>query len=424
MAEGGTRAVVRLASASPRIAIVEDDQVYRSYLSLLFKGTNCRVSEAESGRELLDILAAEDVDCVVLDYRLPAENGLSISAHIRETMRDPPPIVVLSAERNERTIIKAFRGGVSDYLLKDGLKPDEIFAAVSAAMERHDAQRARDAEVARLRQKAAFDDETGFYSRASIDERLAAVVRAGDDARCAVLLIRPDTIDEIRSRHGIVVADRAWRTVVARVKETLGVHDLGGRYDDQRLIVLADVDVRQKTVLQRCRALAEALAADMTLGATNLRVTASIGAAIRPRDGRSVADLLAAAEQALDAARERGRPYVLAGAEDEGETEATGDGAPCDAAESSRSRILLPTAERRAELRHRVLKRGHLVLPGLCSVIDCVVRDLSRGGARLRVEGHFAAPDEFHLVVLSSGERRRVSRRWQRGSEFGVQFVD
>jgi diguanylate cyclase (GGDEF)-like protein len=414
-----------IASKSPVVAIVEDDDVFREYLSVLFRANNCRVKEASCGRDLFDILAAQPVDCVILDYNLASENGLSIHAQIKETMLAAPPIIMLTMEKNERTIIKAFRGGISDYVLKNGLKPDELFRAVNDAMERQEHARAHDAELARLKRKSEFDDATGLYSREAIDERLAGIANGRHARRCAIILMTIDNLDAILEKLGEVVADRAVRAFVSRLKKSLGPYDIGGRYDRTRFISITDVDVRFKTIEFACTKLAQELSFDVNFDALGLRLTSSIGAAIYPFNGRTVEHVLAAAELALKSAAARGVPYVIAeGPQGADHAMAAAAVVPAPAVAGSAPVVVERRANRRSVVRQRVLKRGKIIIPNLCSAVDCTIRDISSKGARLRVEGHFIAPDQFDLVFVGTGERRQAMRRWQKGNEFGVQFVE
>src|ERR1700730_2653988 len=94
-----------VASKNPILCIVDDDDVYRQYLAALLKANNCQVLEASCGHELIGILETNQVDCVILDYNLVAENGLSVHQQIKDRFRDVPPIVMLTGEASERTII-------------------------------------------------------------------------------------------------------------------------------------------------------------------------------------------------------------------------------------------------------------------------------------------------------------------------------
>lgn len=79
-----------------------------------------------------------------------------------------------------------------------------------------------------------------------------------------------------------------------------------------------------------------------------------------------------------------------------------------------------PEAQPRAQ-RRRVLKGAKIVFNTRQSAIDCVVRNLSETGVRLRVDGALSVPDEFDLLI-DTGERYacRVVRR--KMNELGVAF--
>ena len=80
-------------------------------------------------------------------------------------------------------------------------------------------------------------------------------------------------------------------------------------------------------------------------------------------------------------------------------------------------------ADRRDSHRHRVLKRGVLILNGGFSTINCIVRDMSIGGAKVAVEGEFNAPKFMELLLVDRNERVATETRWQSGKSLGLKFM-
>lgn len=78
--------------------------------------------------------------------------------------------------------------------------------------------------------------------------------------------------------------------------------------------------------------------------------------------------------------------------------------------------------DRRRERRHRVLKEGKVMLTDWVSV-NCVVRDISPGGARLEFEGPVYLPSEFQLCIVSAELTIPAVPAWQRRGEAGVRFT-
>ena len=80
------------------------------------------------------------------------------------------------------------------------------------------------------------------------------------------------------------------------------------------------------------------------------------------------------------------------------------------------------TVDRRQDERRRVLRRARIVLPLGRTAVDCVVLDLSEGGARLRAPGMPALPDRFALRI--DGEPgREVAVRHRGPDGAGVAFL-
>ncbi len=78
-------------------------------------------------------------------------------------------------------------------------------------------------------------------------------------------------------------------------------------------------------------------------------------------------------------------------------------------------------SERRSSQRQRTLKGGRIVFNGGRSTIECVVRNLSETGAKLKVNSILGIPDGFELL-LSDGSRQRCRLVWRSMTEIGVAF--
>jgi hypothetical protein len=78
--------------------------------------------------------------------------------------------------------------------------------------------------------------------------------------------------------------------------------------------------------------------------------------------------------------------------------------------------------ERRSRTRRRVFKTAKIALQNHCSAIDCTVRNLSEGGACLKIESSFGIPERFDLV-LDSGIVRNCRIAWRKATQIGVEFI-
>ena len=83
---------------------------------------------------------------------------------------------------------------------------------------------------------------------------------------------------------------------------------------------------------------------------------------------------------------------------------------------------LLPVDRRRAK-RSRTLKSGKLLYGGFNpTVFDCLIVDMSDGGARIETSVMIRVPEVLSLQTNGNSERLAY-RRWAFGNQIGVEFV-
>jgi DNA-binding NarL/FixJ family response regulator len=89
------------------------------------------VAEAADAAEALDAVRATRPDIVLVDIRLPDQNGIEVARQVVE-LNPATKVVILSAYDDEDYVRAAIDAGVSGYLLKT-MPGDELVRAVRAA---------------------------------------------------------------------------------------------------------------------------------------------------------------------------------------------------------------------------------------------------------------------------------------------------
>jgi two-component system KDP operon response regulator KdpE len=101
---------------TPTMLVIDDELQIRRVVRHALEADNVRVLEAASGREGLDLAAAERPSLIVLDLGLPDMPGADVCRDIRGW--SAVPIVVLSARHSDQEKAELLDLGADDYVTK------------------------------------------------------------------------------------------------------------------------------------------------------------------------------------------------------------------------------------------------------------------------------------------------------------------
>ena len=118
---------------TPHILVVDDHREIRELLARYFEKNGLRVSAADGGAGMRQIMRAAAIDVVVLDIMMPGEDGLTLCRQIRQT--SDVPIVLLTAVSEETDRIVGLELGADDYVTKP-FNPRELLARIRAILRR------------------------------------------------------------------------------------------------------------------------------------------------------------------------------------------------------------------------------------------------------------------------------------------------
>jgi two-component system OmpR family response regulator len=118
---------------TPHLLLVEDDREISGLLERFLIANELDVSIAADGRAMDRVLAASQIDLIVLDVMLPGEDGLSLCRRLRAT--SSVPIIMLTAKGEDIDRIIGLEMGADDYLAKP-FNPRELLARVKAVLRR------------------------------------------------------------------------------------------------------------------------------------------------------------------------------------------------------------------------------------------------------------------------------------------------
>jgi FixJ family two-component response regulator len=122
----------------PLISIVDDDESVRESLDGLFRSVGFAVKVFASAEEFLSSNHLRDINCLLLDVRLPGMNGIELHRQLVANHCEIP-VVFITAHGSEQAVrSQAMQNGAVDYLIKP-LSEDTVLNAVQKALstERH-----------------------------------------------------------------------------------------------------------------------------------------------------------------------------------------------------------------------------------------------------------------------------------------------
>lgn len=254
-------------------------------------------------------------DILLLDLMMPEVTGFDILEQVRahEELRYTP-VIILTAESDPNTKLKALELGATDLLTKP-VDSSELRLRLRNAL-------AFKAYQDRL---ADFDALTGLPNRRKFRALLEAALRTTQQSRaCALLHIDLDRFKQINDTLGHRTGDRLLCTVAQLLERTLFDSEATGwpghREPETRVAVariagngfvalLPNLHNLKKvdTADSLARRVLAALSAPFQIDEHELFITASIGIAVAPGDGQDADTLLKHAEMGMYQAKQRGR---------------------------------------------------------------------------------------------------------------------
>jgi two-component system OmpR family response regulator len=131
-----TQAPPPLAGHTPHVLAVDDDPDIRTVLQDYLAKNDIRVTAVASGREMFDAFESEAIDLVLLDVRMPGENGMVLARELRE--RASVPVMLLTGNAEEADRVMGLELAADDYVTKP-FSPRELLARIRAVLRRYQA---------------------------------------------------------------------------------------------------------------------------------------------------------------------------------------------------------------------------------------------------------------------------------------------
>jgi two-component system chemotaxis response regulator CheY len=99
--------------------IVDDSNVVRKVARRILEDLDWTVSEAEDGREALEMCKRAMPDAILVDWSMPVMDGFEFMKALRqEEGGEAPKVIFCTTEHNVAQIARAMRAGANEYMMK------------------------------------------------------------------------------------------------------------------------------------------------------------------------------------------------------------------------------------------------------------------------------------------------------------------
>lgn len=117
----------------PMLLLVDDDPAVRASLQFSFELEGFEVEAFDSGETLMAQESLARHDCLILDYRLPGVDGLTLLSLLRDRGETCPAVIITS---NPPRSVRARASNAGAVLIEKPLLSDDLTGAVRRLIHR------------------------------------------------------------------------------------------------------------------------------------------------------------------------------------------------------------------------------------------------------------------------------------------------
>ena len=138
----------QITLAPVHVLAVDDDPSVRQMIADYLGDNDIGVTTIGTGQEIAQAMARDTIDLVILDLKLPGEDGMQIARELRA--ESDIPIIMLTGRKDEADRVMGLELGADDYLTKP-FSPRELLARIRALLRRSRTQETVADGLARIR---------------------------------------------------------------------------------------------------------------------------------------------------------------------------------------------------------------------------------------------------------------------------------
>ncbi len=300
--------LAELSMQSVKLLIIDDEVVDRAYYQRMLRQSAdipYEAKEVVNGKEALEYLKDNEVDCILLDYQLPDITGLDLLKSIKEIAGKFVPVIMLTGRGDEQVAVAAIKSGAEDYFIKNKIEPQVLMKTILNAIRSSQLKKIIYQQKKQLKYYAYYDNLTGLINRHSFEEitqyALSEAKRLQHEL--AILFVDIDNFMSVNDSFGYLAGNEMLIETGKRLKNVLPKEVIISRLGDDEFAILltgVDIDIYAANV---ARKIIDEINKPYQLSIDTLNVSATIGISYFPGSATTLSDLLKQANVALGRAK-------------------------------------------------------------------------------------------------------------------------
>jgi len=300
-----------------KLLIVDDDPAIVDLIRLFLKPEKFQVDTAFNGKETLEkIHKNSGYDLLILDIMMPQMDGLEATRIIRKQLTPfELPILIVSALAESKNVATALGLGANDYITKP-INKVELLARIRNLLSLKQFYELAKANERLVVHQTLYDHLTALPNRNFLIKHFPTMVsKTSKKKGMAVLLMNIDRFRSVNNSLGHNVGDFYLREIAQRLGGVLQQDDLLARlYTDTFVVIKFGLDLEKNLIKQIqpfATKLLDIIRQAVTIDQYELKLSAGMGVAFYPSDGRTMEDLIRMADSAMYAAKEKSKNSIV-----------------------------------------------------------------------------------------------------------------
>jgi len=272
-------------------------------------GLRCEFDRVESAEGLKAALNRQAWDLIVTDHNMPSFSS-SDALRIVKAMQPEAPVIVVSGAISDDVAVNSMKSGAQDYIMKENLA--RLVPVVERELREAAQRSAHKAAEMKVAYLANHDTLTDLINRDQFKVHLEQALQSAlrEDAQHALVYVDLDQFKIINDTCGHLAGDELLKQIGCVIKAVLGDSDYISRMGgDEFGVLLPDCSLKEASAM--AGKIHEAIKQHRFLwNEQPFTVSSCIGVVQIHGSSTTVEELLASADMACYAAKDKGRSYI------------------------------------------------------------------------------------------------------------------